>query len=261
MTTRAALADSSARVTAGPVRTRRMAAGPLARLRREPATAAALVGAGRPGRPRGGRAGGGRRRPALPGPPGPLPAPVAPPSLRHRRVRARPVEPHRLRRAGLALHRGAVVLLASTVGVPLGLVGGYAGGWTDAVVMRVLDSLLAVPAILLAMGIIAVLGPSVLHAVLAVAVVSIPAFARIARASTRAAWLAHTRSPRPHEGRAAAGNPALPLSATLRAPRMERHTRRHRRTRFLTIALAAGVAVAFAGPAARSSCSRCRISW
>jgi ABC-type dipeptide/oligopeptide/nickel transport system permease subunit len=81
---------------------------------------------------------------------------------------------------------GAVVLLAGTVGVPLGLAGGYAGGWTDAVVMRFLDFLLAVPAILLAMGIIAVLGPGALHAVLAVAVVSIPAFARIARASTLA---------------------------------------------------------------------------
>jgi ABC-type dipeptide/oligopeptide/nickel transport system permease subunit len=52
--------------------------------------------------------------------------------------------------------------------------------------MRFLDFLLAVPAILLAMAIIAVLGPGVLNAVLAVAVVSIPAFARIARASTLA---------------------------------------------------------------------------
>ncbi len=80
----------------------------------------------------------------------------------------------------------AVVLAAGLVGVPLGLLGGYAGGWTDTVIMRFLDFLLAVPAILLAMAIIAVLGPGVLNAVLAVAVVSIPAFARIARASTLA---------------------------------------------------------------------------
>ncbi|HLE45168.1 MAG TPA: ABC transporter permease [Methylomirabilota bacterium] len=80
----------------------------------------------------------------------------------------------------------AVVVVAGTVGIPLGLLGGYAGGWTDAVVMRFLDFLLAVPAILLAMAVIAVLGPGVLNAVLAVAIVSIPAFARIARASTLA---------------------------------------------------------------------------
>ncbi|MBI4013139.1 MAG: ABC transporter permease [Candidatus Rokubacteria bacterium] len=80
----------------------------------------------------------------------------------------------------------AVVVVAGTVGIPLGLLGGYAGGWTDAVVMRFLDFLLAVPAILLAMAVIAVLGPGVLNAVLAVAIVSIPAFARIARASALA---------------------------------------------------------------------------
>jgi peptide/nickel transport system permease protein len=80
----------------------------------------------------------------------------------------------------------AVVLVAGLVGVPLGLLGGYAGGVTDAVIMRLLDFLLAVPAILLAMGVIAVLGPGVFNAVLAVAVVSIPAFARITRASTLA---------------------------------------------------------------------------
>jgi ABC-type dipeptide/oligopeptide/nickel transport system permease subunit len=81
---------------------------------------------------------------------------------------------------------GAVVLIAGTVGIPLGLLGGYAGGWPDAIIMRFLDCLLAVPAILLAMAIIAVLGPGALNAVLAVAVVSIPAFARITRASTLA---------------------------------------------------------------------------
>jgi peptide/nickel transport system permease protein len=78
----------------------------------------------------------------------------------------------------------AVVLVAGTLGVPLGLLGGYAGGWVDAVVMRFLDFLLAVPAILLAMAVIAVLGPGVVNAMLAVAVVSIPAFARLTRAST-----------------------------------------------------------------------------
>jgi peptide/nickel transport system permease protein len=81
---------------------------------------------------------------------------------------------------------GAVVLIAGTIGVPLGLLGGYAGGRVDAVIMRFLDFLLAVPAILLAMAVVAVLGPGVVNAVLAVAVVSIPAFARLTRASTLA---------------------------------------------------------------------------
>jgi peptide/nickel transport system permease protein len=186
VTTRAALADSSARVAAGPVRTRGMAAGPLGRLRREPATAAALV-----------------VLVVLVGLAVAAPVVVAhdplsqdrqsrflPPSLRHpfgTDEFGRDLWSRTAYGARVSLFiGGAVVLLAGSVGVPLGLVGGYAGGWTDAVVMRVLDSLLAVPAILLAMGIIAVLGPGALNAVLAVAVVSIPAFARIARASTLA---------------------------------------------------------------------------
>ena len=81
---------------------------------------------------------------------------------------------------------GAVVLIAGAVGIPLGLVGGYAGGLVDAVIMRFVDFLMAVPAILLAMAVVAVLGPGVVNAVLAVAVVSIPAFARLARASALA---------------------------------------------------------------------------
>jgi peptide/nickel transport system permease protein len=81
---------------------------------------------------------------------------------------------------------GGVVLIAAAVGIPLGLVGGYAGGWVDAVIMRFVDFLLAVPAILLAMAVVAVLGPGALNAILAVAVVSIPAFARVTRASTLA---------------------------------------------------------------------------
>jgi peptide/nickel transport system permease protein len=89
--------------------------------------------------------------------------------------------------ARISLVTGALaVTLGAVVGVPLGLLGGFAGGWTDAVIMRALDFLLAVPAILLAMVIIAVLGPGALNAMLAVGIVSVPAFARLARASTLA---------------------------------------------------------------------------
>ena len=87
--------------------------------------------------------------------------------------------------ARISLLTGAVaVLIGGTVGVPLGLLGGFAGGLTDAAIMRVLDFLLAVPAILLAMVIIAILGPGSFNAMLAVGVVSIPSFARLTRAST-----------------------------------------------------------------------------
>ncbi len=87
--------------------------------------------------------------------------------------------------ARISLLTGVVaVLIGGLVGVPLGLVGGFAGGLPDALIMRVLDFLLAVPAILLTMVIIAVLGPGSFNAMLAVGVVSVPAFAHITRAST-----------------------------------------------------------------------------
>ena len=75
------------------------------------------------------------------------------------------------------------VVIATLVGVTIGAVAGYVQGWFDAVIMRVLDALLAFPAILLAIVILAVLGPGVLNAMLAVAIVNIPAFARLARAN------------------------------------------------------------------------------
>ena len=75
------------------------------------------------------------------------------------------------------------MVIATLVGVTIGAVAGYVQGWFDAVIMRVLDALLAFPAILLAIVILAVLGPGVLNAMLAVAIVNIPAFARLARAN------------------------------------------------------------------------------
>ena len=69
------------------------------------------------------------------------------------------------------------------VATAVGAVAGYVQGWFDAVSMRVLDALLAFPAILLAIVILAVLGPGILNAMLAVAIVNIPAFARLARAN------------------------------------------------------------------------------
>ena len=76
------------------------------------------------------------------------------------------------------------VALAMLAGVPIGLVSGYLGGRIDAVIMRVIDVLLAFPGVLLAIVIISVLGPGLTNAIIAVAVYTVPIFARLARGST-----------------------------------------------------------------------------
>jgi peptide/nickel transport system permease protein len=75
------------------------------------------------------------------------------------------------------------VLVAAVFGLIMGLVAGYVGGWVDAVLMRLADILFAFPAILLAIAIVAALGPRLLNAMMALAIVFIPAFARLVRAS------------------------------------------------------------------------------
>jgi len=76
------------------------------------------------------------------------------------------------------------VALAMMIGVPIGMVSGYLGGRIDAVIMRLIDVLLAFPGVLLAIVIISVLGPGLTNAIIAVAVYTIPIFARLARGST-----------------------------------------------------------------------------
>jgi peptide/nickel transport system permease protein len=76
------------------------------------------------------------------------------------------------------------VALAMAIGVPIGIVSGYVGGAIDAVIMRLIDVLLAFPGVLLAIVIISVLGPGLTNAIIAVAVYTIPIFARLARGST-----------------------------------------------------------------------------
>lgn len=77
----------------------------------------------------------------------------------------------------------ATVTFAIVIGVVLGAVAGYAGGWTDNIIMRLMDVLLAFPSLLLSIAIVAVLGPGLINALLAIAFVSIPVYARIVRAS------------------------------------------------------------------------------
>ena len=84
----------------------------------------------------------------------------------------------------ISLLAGAfAVVVAATIGVPLGLISGYIGKLMDTVIMRSMDSLLAFPALLLALAIVAILGPGSFNAMIAVAIVSIPSFARLARAT------------------------------------------------------------------------------
>lgn len=76
------------------------------------------------------------------------------------------------------------VSISITVGTFLGLVAGYAGGWLDNLIMRIMDVVLAFPALLLAIAIVTILGPGLINALIAISIVAIPSYARIARAST-----------------------------------------------------------------------------
>lgn len=88
-------------------------------------------------------------------------------------------------RTSLVTAFGAVVI-AALIGVPIGLVAGFFGDWRDSVLMRCIDVLLALPNILFAMALIAVLGRSQAAALVAVGIAGIPNFARIARAQVMA---------------------------------------------------------------------------
>ncbi|CAG1772545.1 Glutathione transport system permease protein GsiD [uncultured bacterium] len=77
----------------------------------------------------------------------------------------------------------STVTFAIIIGTVLGAMAGYFGGWLDNVIMRVMDVLLAFPSLLLAIAIVTVLGPGLINALLAIGIVSIPAYARVMRAS------------------------------------------------------------------------------
>jgi peptide/nickel transport system permease protein len=73
--------------------------------------------------------------------------------------------------------------LALVVGTVLGLLAGFYGGWVDDVVMRIMDVLFAFPAVLLAIAILAIRGPGTSNTIIAIAIVYVPIFARVTRAS------------------------------------------------------------------------------
>lgn len=77
----------------------------------------------------------------------------------------------------------AVVVIAIVIGVGLGLVAGFFRGWVDTAIMRVMDIILTLPSLLLAIVIVAILGPGLMNAMLAVVVVVLPHYVRITRAA------------------------------------------------------------------------------
>jgi peptide/nickel transport system permease protein len=73
------------------------------------------------------------------------------------------------------------VLIALVTGSLLGMLAGFIGGWFDEVVMRVMDAMLALPFLVLAIALAAILGPNLQNTILAIAIVSTPPFARLTR--------------------------------------------------------------------------------
>src|SRR5690606_7529592 len=84
--------------------------------------------------------------------------------------------------ARASLFAGVVsVAIALAVGVPLGLLSGYARGWVDGLLMRITDGLLACPALILAIAMAAFLGPSLTNAMIAIGITAMPVFIRLTR--------------------------------------------------------------------------------
>ncbi len=76
-----------------------------------------------------------------------------------------------------------VVVLSLILGVVLGLVSGYFGGVVDSVIMRVVDIMLALPSLLLALVLVAIFGPSIVNASIALTFVALPHYVRLTRAA------------------------------------------------------------------------------
>lgn len=77
------------------------------------------------------------------------------------------------------------VAVGAGIGIPIGVISGYAGGWVDTVIMRIADTLLAFPTLVLAIGVAAALGSSTAMVMIGVGIVLSPSFCRMARIQTR----------------------------------------------------------------------------
>ncbi|MFB8247198.1 ABC transporter permease [Streptomyces sp. NPDC001046] len=84
--------------------------------------------------------------------------------------------------AAVTLQVASVTVIAALIlGTVLGLVAGYRGGWVDALVMRTADGLIAFPLLVLALTVVAAIGPGLVNALIAIAIVTTPRFARVVR--------------------------------------------------------------------------------
>jgi peptide/nickel transport system permease protein len=89
--------------------------------------------------------------------------------------------------ARLSLLIGIVsVTVGLSVGITLGAISGFVGGWVDGTLMRLVDIMLAIPGFLMAIGIVALLGPGLLQVMIAIGIVNIPIFTRLLRGSVLA---------------------------------------------------------------------------
>ena len=78
---------------------------------------------------------------------------------------------------------GIVVVLCLSVGIVLGLVAGYFRGWIDIAIMRIMDTIMSVPGLLMALVLVAILGPGLVNAMIAISVTYLPHFVRLTRSS------------------------------------------------------------------------------
>jgi glutathione transport system permease protein len=78
------------------------------------------------------------------------------------------------------------VLLGGVAGVAIGVVSGFFGGWLDGLLMRIMDVMLAFPGILPAIAVVALLGPGIVNVIYAIAISTVPVFARLVRGTTLA---------------------------------------------------------------------------
>ena len=89
--------------------------------------------------------------------------------------------------ASASLRAGVIsVSIAVALGVPIGLLAGYRGGWIDALISRITDAMLACPFLILAIAMAAFLGPSLRNAMIAIGISATPIFVRLARGATMA---------------------------------------------------------------------------
>jgi dipeptide transport system permease protein len=78
---------------------------------------------------------------------------------------------------------GIVVILCLSIGIVFGVVAGYFRGWVDIVIMRIMDTILSVPGLLMALVLVAILGPGLLNAMIAISITYLPHFVRLTRSS------------------------------------------------------------------------------